>query len=267
MYWIKHIETAARRLLYRNPEPASGDLLQVARDGGGVGIIDLEPYQPAPRRRKAAPRLLDIPGFAAYVNRHKTADTLLFFDPSEVTCRAVFDHLPERAGSSWREHCAVLDIAATPEFQRWSRFFGEYHKQRVVADFLEENDYTVIRPSGAELLEMVEQFEQTSTVRFEARSKRKDGARVLTYSEENDTGTLTIPDSIRLRLYLYEASPEPIELDVLLRYRIGRNAEDRGLTFRFAPHRLDEHLTQEAERIAREISKQTDLPALLGVDG
>lgn len=125
----------------------------------GMKEIDLKAildrYLPAPERRKGATSHTDLNSFIAWVNRFKSAPTVIFakdaMDAPGMT--AIFNHNPEgddEKAAGWGDHRAQYTFPLSKEWQAWLENDGEGMNQGDFAAFIEER-LVDIRPARMEL--------------------------------------------------------------------------------------------------------------------
>lgn len=89
-----------------------------------------------------------------YVNRFKTANTVIFVDTDELEVHAVIDY--HAAGSTKRglaEHRAVLCLARSHEWETWNAISGHAYDQEAFARTIEVNSNDFAPPAAAALRE------------------------------------------------------------------------------------------------------------------
>lgn len=250
-----------------------GDVVILA-DGNGhqaAHVLDLEKYGARPHRRHASPSFQTVDSFAAYHAIHNVPDeTVVMFDPDKLQCAACFDYLPAasaengRAGA-WKNHIARLAIANTPEWTKWLAAVKRGPMaQDAFAEFLDDMAHTITKPTAADLLEMVQNLQETRTVSFGAKTSLSKGLRSFTYTEDNgENHAVKVPEEINIRVVLTEAHAEPRELPVKVRFRW--TSEHRP-AFSLAIPGLDQILRDEAGRIHQALVNAlgSDVPVLIG---
>lgn len=199
------------------------------RDGR---IESLERYLPEPLRARARAIFNEPVSFIDYVNAHAEEGTHLFGDVTEQSGSfiAILDyHLPTtlesaKQGAQWGEHTARLNLQVTPEWQRWLGSNAKPFEQAQFAEFLEDNVRDVVKPSGAELLEVALTLQAAKKVAFRSGVRLSNGEHQLTYVEEiagqaGATGQLQVPERFTIAVAPFEGT-DPVEIEVRLRYRL-----------------------------------------------
>ena len=203
--------------------------LAIHRDGK---IESMERYLPEPLRKRARAVFNEPQSFIGYVVAHSEEGTHLFGDVTEAggAFTAILDyHLAsaqaiEKQGAQWGEHVAKLTLQVTPEWQRWLGSNAKPFEQAAFAEFLEDNVRDVVKPSGAELLEVALTLQAAKKVAFRSGVRLSTGEHQLTYVEEiagqaGATGQLQVPERFTIAVSPFEGT-EPVEIEVRLRYRL-----------------------------------------------
>lgn len=100
-----------------------------------------------------------------YVNRFKTADTVIFADVDELEVHAVIDyHVAGSAKPGLVEHRAVLCLSHSHEWETWNAISGRMYDQKAFARMLDVNSDDIASPAAATLLETVMDLETATTV-------------------------------------------------------------------------------------------------------
>ncbi len=242
----------------------------VHRDGR---IESLERYMPSPLRKRARAAFCEPQSFIDYVVAHTQVGTSLFGDVNEEggLFTAILDyHLPEdleaatTADAQWGEHTARLALQTTPEWRRWLASNAKPFEQAAFAEFLEDNVRDVVRPSGAELLEVALTLQAAKKVAFRSGVRLSNGEHQLTYVEEiagqaGSTGQLQVPERFTIAVAPFEGT-DPVEIEVRLRYRL---MEGR-VVFIYQLLRPDVKIREVWQGIRERIAKETGRDVLRG---
>ena len=123
-----------------------------------------------PTRIKLSVNLLEAGSFIEYVNRFKSANTLIFANVTETDVRfkAILDYHTPAPGltAAYCDHIATFSAIETPEWKTWKTFDRKPCSQVDFATFLEDNVDLFVLPSGAELLELVRTLHGHRNARF-----------------------------------------------------------------------------------------------------
>lgn len=184
-----------------------------------------------PRRKTGLITVEDLPSFTHYYNKHADSSSEVYVDIDAGRISAILDaHEPtddalDRDGTArWGGHRLVLRLAETDAWKRWTGIDRETLAQQTFAEFIDDNRADIRKPSAAEMLELVQQFQAIQKVTFKSATILNNGDRRLSYSEETDAGAgpngqLTVPSVLELGIAPFEDS-EPYVVTARFRYRI-----------------------------------------------
>jgi uncharacterized protein YfdQ (DUF2303 family) len=237
--------------------------------------LDLECWLPAPTRRRGHPTFIQEGGFILYVNEHKDAGTRLYaeLDPPKIV--AVIDgHLPNKidteptapasAAPRWGQHRATFAPPLDPDWLTWRKHDDKPMAQTDFAQFIEDNLPCIVKPDGAELLEVAQHLEASTNVAFKSAQRLTDGRRQFRYEETANgkvgNGTLEVPETFTLSLRVFRAGVK-ISLTARLRYRVVGGA----LTLWYHLDRPQDALDDAFQRLMDGVAVGTNLPMWLGV--
>jgi len=198
-----------------------------------------------------------------YVNRFKTAETLLFADISKNSIRATLDyHAPDKAARV--AHQAVLTLPFSEEWRLWTDISGKLRPQLEFARFVEENAADIRAPEPAELLEAVRDLQAHRKVNFIKAVRTSSENENFEFQDETKAttrGGLELPTRFKLGLPVYFGEPDT-ELFAFLRWAID---PERGvLTLGIALHRT-EHVRQAVfKQIVSRVEENTECAAVFG---
>jgi uncharacterized protein YfdQ (DUF2303 family) len=196
-------------------------------------VTNLEGALPAPLRKRGSAELVDPESFAAYVNAHKGAGTVITGDADEKggEFRALLDY-HSTAEPQWTEHMARMELEPTPEWARWLGVSGRELDQRAFAEFAEDNAVDLVVPEGdagkgfptqQELMSVASTLQIKTDVKFASSVKLQNGQVQLGYVETIDgghgvDGKLTIPERFGLAIAPFRGTPKYL-VTARLRYR------------------------------------------------
>lgn len=197
--------------------------------GGQPHKIDLtgDEYQVQPRRKKGITTVRDVSSFAAYYAKHSQPERSEVYatrDTLKVT--AVLDaHGGNAAQTDWAQHRLVLALEHTTAFKAWRDNSGKEMGQEEFATFLEDNRVDIQSPPAAEMLEVAQSIQATSSVEFASGHRLVDGQRRISYSETiaskaGTKGELAIPAEIVLGLFVFKGATVADAFTARFRHRI-----------------------------------------------
>ncbi|MBR5594174.1 MAG: DUF2303 family protein, partial [Bacteroidaceae bacterium] len=129
-------------------------------------VRDIARYADKPYRGAGMVELLMLPTFVDYVLSRNVAG-LVFVDKSKA--QAVFN--PE----SWGDDVAHFRCECTPDWVAWRGKDKCWMSQEGFCDFLEDQEKVIKEPCGVELLDLVANFRQKSSVEFSRSYRGADG--------------------------------------------------------------------------------------------
>ena len=176
----------------------------------------------------AHPRFSSVESFITYVKEFRTESVWVFGNESTIT--ALLDYHGKEKPNRLT-HQAILNLAKTPEWDRWLTMNGRSQQQTEFAEFLEENQFNVMEPEGAKLIEIITTLESKTNVEFKSQVRTSDGTLTLAYSENQETTggrseKLPLPTKIKVGLPVFrgykdgEGKPALFPLEFFLRSRI-----------------------------------------------
>lgn len=192
--------------------------------------LDLDKYLERPRRKQGTTQLHDADSFAQYVTKHELPQTEVYAD--ETNCRVVAvinadmgntgDGVEDYAG--WGDHRAQFDVKPTKSWQAWVAHDNQYMSQTDFAEHIENRSVDIVKPTGADMLELAQSISGTVGVTFESSKQISSGQRQLVYKEEvsasaGQRGRLDIPSVIELALVPWQGAPA-YKVTARFRFRI-----------------------------------------------
>ena len=188
-------------------------------------VEDVSRFYP-PTRAKATPQFTEAAGFIAYVNRFKTAATVMFASISDTGAQltAIIDyHSPEKP--DYGSHRAGFTLERTTDWNNWMGNDRKAMAQLAFAEFLENHQHLIAEPNGAELLELVLTLEGKNDVAWQSVERLKDGGAKLLYDEvvnvtgATKAGTMKLPDQIGAGIQVFQGCPK-VPVLARLKYRM-----------------------------------------------
>lgn len=214
-----------------SPLDKEGRIYSVVNPDGGVVIIDVEAERrkiqdlDAPRRKTGVYALHDAASFLAYVDKHGDGATEVWADTTRSTITAVLDaHEGDLGGPRFEQHRATYAVLLTDAWKAWAALDGKLLDQEAFAQHIEDRSIDIIRPNGADMLELAQSFHATIGVHFDSSKALSSGERQLTYREDinasaGKAGQMDIPASFDLGLVPFEGA-DAFPVTARFRYRI-----------------------------------------------
>jgi uncharacterized protein YfdQ (DUF2303 family) len=234
----------------------------------GYKLSDAESMLPTPIRKRGAATFTEFKSFVAYVKEHKQPATRIFAHVSDsgLTLVALLDFHGENP--SWNEHKAKFDARLSNEWLRWKNVNGVAMPQQKLADFLERNVADVKAPTGAAMLEIVENLTARVDARFENKLAITDGKTRLLYEEDVKLtgggtslkpGQMDLPRTIVVALPVFRHEP-PVETTWRLRPAVA----NRQITFTLELPNADTIAEQAANAYLARVVTELELTPLIG---
>lgn len=128
-----------------------------------------------------------------YVNRFKNPDTVLFASEQDNKIVAVIDYhkAADSAGTvaaRLSNQIATLTLRYSDQWETWMGKDETLMRHVEFATFLEENQFDVTRPSGADLLEICRDLQVRQDVNFSSSIRMGDEVSI-TFQKEDDVST------------------------------------------------------------------------------
>lgn len=195
----------------------------------------LEEFQKRPNRISTNHTFADVASLAAYLTDFSKPKNLFVTSaPLNGEISAVLDyHDPSESGASaeamWCGHRAKFKARLTAQYAAWKALHRNGLSQRDAGEFLEDRLLDIVEPLGADVMDMVMNFEALSKVTFSQVTRLRDGSVQVSYVEDSEArGALRVPDHVVLLIPVYEGM-EPERITVRLRFRV----VDQKLSFTF----------------------------------
>lgn len=228
--------------------------------GWTVALADHERLADKPRRAVANVEVRDAAGFAAAVAQRTFQTAALYADDETMALTAILnDDHGQTAG--WRDNRVTLALRRTPEWEHWTGRDGVMVDQKAFALHVEDGLHDIIRPAAADMLDLAQTFEATTSAKFKGGQRLASGERQFVYEEEIDAaggkgGQVQIPDTFTLSVAPFYGSP-PVELVARFRYTLRANVLALGYkldrpkqveleAFRVAVGHVEEELSLDA---------------------
>lgn len=230
--------------------------------------------------------VVDTPdSFSGYVDRFGRDDTVLFCDAAAPALTAVIDY--HGAGHGEQRFCEFIvryDFPLTDEWRAWRDISGKDLSTVEFAEFIEEHVGSVMPPpldferaelptpfstarfaDAARLIELSRELVVRADSKVAQRRNLASGEVAIEFVEEHrDAGgaPVAIPAAFRVLLPIFHGSAAANML-MRLRYRLRAG----GIMWLILPHRMDDFLRTEVERVALSAADATKLPLYFGRRG
>ena len=221
-------------------------------------------HAPQPPRKTGRYTAASAESFVAYLAKHGTPDTEVWADPVGARIVGVINaHGDALAG--WGDHRITYSVATTKAWDAWTAKDGQLLSQTDFAELIEDRLIDIVRPAGADMLELAQAFEATIGVRYESSRLLSSGERQLSYRETVDAkagraGKVEIPRDFDLALIPFEGA-EAFRVTARFRYRI----TDGVLRIGYRLNRPEDVLREAFESVVARVDDGTEAPVFRGV--
>ena len=186
--------------------------------------VDLEKFMGVPVRIRQKLKLKTAGAFIEYVKRFGDDSTTIFADKDERRFRAVLDyHIDGDNGGhvpNWADHQADYPCPLSREWQAWSAHDNEKMNQLRFAEFLEDRAKDIVKPSGAELLDIALKFSVTRKSVFGSAIRLSSGEVDFQFSDQNEKkSSVQVPEEFTIGIAPFH-NGDAYEVKARLRYRI-----------------------------------------------
>lgn len=207
-----------------------GRYYAITTSTGSVVEIDLtgDRYRSYPARITGTANVDTVASLLVYWDKHHTPASDVFTDRTKYTLTAVID---AHAGAEpdegnlvdWQQHRATCTLVLSDPLTAWLRRNSTLMSQEDFAEFVEQNIPFIAEPPAADLKEMAETFQATTTADFRAGVKFVSGQRTIQYNETVDAsmrnGSIPVPATLTLVLPIWRGDTEVRQFTARLRYR------------------------------------------------
>lgn len=198
-----------------------------------------------PKTISQAVTLQNADALVEYINRFKSADSLLFADVAISRIVAALDyHAASKAALVL--HRATLDLPYSEEWKIWTGISSQMKPQLEFARFIEENAPDVKAPDAGSLLEAVRDLQARRNVSFIKAVRTETDNESFEFNDNTEArtkGDLELPTKFLLNIPVYFGDPAT-EVYAFLRWKLDEGA----LTLGIKLHRA-EHIRQAAFKL------------------
>lgn len=215
-------------------EPGQAYAIPTTRDGDVVFREANEGELSAPVRARGTTEAYNVDSFAHLWGKYSGTHSEVFGDPNRYDFTAVLDADSGGGGlAGFREHRIHMPLLKTEAWIQWETMHGKMVSQVDFAEFLEARIGDVVRPTGADMLELATTLEASSTVEFKSTVSLSSGARQFAYEEQQtaragQTGQLEVPKDIELGIAPFEGG-ESFRVTARFRHRIRNGSLSLGV--------------------------------------
>lgn len=187
-------------------------------------IADLEQFRARPDAQRGNFYPSTVDSFVQYVGEQsKGEETTIWVQPDGGHIEAILnDHDSIDAG--WGDHKAILDLIVSPEWRFWLAQDGELLSQQEFAQHIEEGIADMVKPDGAEMLEIAQSIEGKNDVAFKSKIDLTSGEIRVGYEERVEaqagaSGQLAVPREFTIGVAPF-IGEDAFKLNARLRWRV-----------------------------------------------
>lgn len=197
-------------------------------------VRNVAQYADVPYRKAGLIQLLTMDDFVKMVKARMTGNTAIFVNRGEA--RAIFNI------DGWQDDVASFEVKLTPEWNEWTQWDGKSLSQGNFCDFLEDHQKEIVKPCGAELLEMVANFRQMTRVEYGSSYRRSDGQIGIEYKEKKEGAggrDMALPSEFVMHLPVVKGAEALTMYEVKARLRVRVDADTHKLILQYQLVRPD----------------------------
>lgn len=232
-------------------------------------IQEAEQWAGKPVRKRGCFYFGDATSFTRYFNEHKTPDSRIFADFGKTGGFVGFVGYLNFHGAepSFHDHACYYTLKPSSEWTNWMENDSNDMTQAQFAEFLEDHQSLILTPSGADLLELIQNLEAKSHCYIDSALKLQSSTIKLRISEEvelkhgsaTQSGELTLPAVLTVGIPPFEGVPA-YTLQARLRYKV----EQRKITFWYKTITPEATIRDVFKSLLAVIAKETEVEPFIG---
>lgn len=218
-----------------------------------------------PKRATAVVGIDTATSLIDYMNRFKNPNSMLFADADSGVIHGVIDYHKESFGSDVEArlctHRATLELSESEEWETWTNGDERLMKHVDFATFLEENQWDVSKPTGADLLEICRDLQVKGDMSFGSSIRMGDTVQI-NYQKEDDVSTknqMALPAQFEITIPVYFGE-QAVRVLCFMR----RNVSDGRLSLGYKMSQCVLTERREFARIVGEVQAKTGLTTVFG---
>lgn len=184
-------------------------------DGGGMPFVllredqrveDVEKLSLFPSRKKGTASFTRSESFNRFVNAYKDEDSRIYASGRSVV--AILNHFSAKS-PDWGDFRAAYNFPESAQWALWSGSNGKKFNQKQFGQLIEDNLADIVSPTSADLLDMVRQFEATSSVEYKSFDRGDNGNFSVSFvqttqSKAGQKGQVELPRSFTLHIPAFD---------------------------------------------------------------
>ena len=236
----------------------------IQRDGDGKPFvianenyraIDVEKFLETPVRTIGNITVTTEASFLAYFSRFALPNSAVFFDDKNHNIIGIIDYdAPDKP--AWSDHKVGYNCPLYTEWKTWQQNDRKKMNQEDFAEFIENNMRDFVNPNGATMLEIATKFKVIRKASFGSSIRLASGEVQFQFSEENQKGTIEIPETFSLGLAPFK-SGQKYSLDARLRYRVREGTLVLWYELIDAEQVIDDAFANIADNVKKSVGENT----------
>ena len=235
--------------------------VMLPQQGGGWALQQLPELLDQPLRTQRVVTANDVTGFIDYTLHYAGADTHVYAGPEDAPklVAIIDDH--DRAEPGHAQHRCVLNCPITAEWKTWRAAAKQAMDQLEFAEFIQNNLRDIVKPSGAEMLQLATTFSDHRSADFRSSARLANGLVQFQYIESEKAGEVRFPEQMQIGVPVFagmlddNGAPIRYAVDARLRYRI----KDAKLVMWYELDRPDLVLRTAYADLLKLVQTETDL--------
>jgi uncharacterized protein YfdQ (DUF2303 family) len=216
---VRDIEALVRSSTVHVPESSGAEVGFVVIPDGHT-LKDIEHLGKSPRRIRERLEFNTVESLIDYMKAWATDRSVIFANDKSRALAAVIDYHKKDTMPAWADHRASYTAKFSRELLAWQGNDGKPMPQIAFAEFIEDRIADVVEPKGADLLERALKLQFITKGVFGSAVRLQSGEFQLTWSEEQEKGTVELPEKIAIGIPLFH-NGKSYKIPVRLRYRLG----------------------------------------------
>lgn len=235
---------------------------------------ELAEHQAGPARKTGKFVVHDADSFVAYTMKHVHLNSEVWADVLTQQIIGVLnahDEAPAPDGlegqAGWGDHRVVYKVDHTDAWKAWAGNDGKLLEQQAFSEFIEDNLPDIVEPFAADLLELVQTFQATTSVEFESSQLLSNGQRRLKYKETTSAtagknGEFEIPKELKLAIKPFEGA-DLFGVTARFRFRLTNGHLHIG----YKLDRPEDVIRAAFESVVEQVQEGVSAPVYRGVSG
>lgn len=263
----------AEKKILTSPSAAHPAPYVVLRDKDGAEtLVSLERVYSAPDGKRGVFTFHDARSFGAYWMKHRDEGSAVYATVPPhgdvLSFTSVIDE-HQTAAPRWREHRATYTPRMSVEWDLWrSKNKHKFEGNVAFAEWLEDAYFDIVKPSGADMLQIALTMRVDKAMAFSNPSRLADGHTEFQFNEivsgsavSEKGGKVKIPNTIEIEIPLFAGIGQPkYRMEARFKYRLGQS----GLSIWYELVRPHRQIEQASKDLIAAVEKETGVKVLFG---